>query len=428
MQRFERPLAEQLRERLKEPPTRIQIVAGPRQVGKTTLVRQVLEGANRPSESYLYAATDEPERNRAATGYTGTSTAPAPGIAASAAWIEERWRRAERLSATWTSSDRYRSELKPKPFVLVLDEIQRVADWSRIIKGLWDDAVARGLPMHVVLLGSPPLLVQRGLTESLAGRYEVLHAPHWSFDEMNAAFSFTLDQYIHFGGFPGSVQHIGDEGRWRSYVHDSLIEPSIRSDVLETARVNTPALLRRLFDVGCASSGQILALSKISSDIGGHEGTLADHLALLGRAGLLSGLPKWANQPFRQRAAAPKLQVHNTALATAHSTYRLEDARADRTRWGRMVESAVGAHLLNTATPETKLYYWREGGLEVDFVVVHHNQVAAIEVKSAGKTSRHAGLDAFCRNNPASLRWLVGSDELPVGEFLRQPAAFWTRP
>jgi uncharacterized protein len=421
-----RPIARVLGTRLAETPQRLQILAGPRQVGKTTLIQQVL--ANRPSASCYYVAADDPSRPEAAI-YNRPSlhTAPATsGVASLADWLRESWELAERRASAWHESEH--PSAKQLPFVLVFDEIQRVPQWSSDVKGLWDRARERGVRMHVVLLGSAPLLVQQGLNESLAGRYELVRVTHWSFAEMNDAFGFTLDQYIHFGGYPGGASLIHDEERWRAYIRDALIEPSIEKDVLAMSRVDKPAMLRRLFELGCDYSGQIVSLVKVGRTLGeGHTLTLAHHLTLLGHAGLLAGLHKYAAQAIRQRNSPPKFQVHNNALITAGATYGFDDARADRSYWGRLVESAVGAHLVTSADADTRIHYWREADMEVDFIVECRGRLAAIEVKSGPGVHRHHGLDEFCRRRPDTRRWLVGSEDLPLGEFLRQDALYWTR-
>lgn len=423
---YQRPVALTLTARLAELPRRLQILAGPRQVGKTTLIQQVMD--KRPAASYLFAAADSP-RQSGASAYDSTSTHTAAtnrSAEPTVEWVQEQWQLAEQRASAWDASNHPAAETLP--FVLVLDEIQLVSQWSSQIKGMWDGARARGVRMHVVLLGSAPLLVQQGLNESLTGRYELLRVGHWSFAEMNDAFSTTLEQYIHFGGYPGSAGLIQDEARWRAYVRDALIEPSIEKDVLAMTRVDSPAMLRRLFELGCDYSAQIVALANVSRTLGqGHTLTLAHHLTLLGQAGLLTGLQKYAGQTIRQRASPPKFQVLNNALMTAGSTYGFEDAIADRSHWGRLAESAVGAHLVNTSEADTRLHYWREGDLEVDFVVEHRGKLAAIEVKTNTGVAKHTGLDEFCRRHPETRRWLVGTNELPLGDFLRQDAAYWTR-
>jgi predicted AAA+ superfamily ATPase len=423
---YQRPVAKTLDARLVEAPQRLQILAGPRQVGKTTLIQQVL--AERPTASCYFVAADNPAQSEAAAAgrLHQDQAAAESGLTPIVGWVQNHWQLAERLASAWDQSKHPAAE--NLPFVLVFDEIQHVTQWSSQIKGLWDGARQRGVRMHVVLLGSAPLLVQHGLNESLTGRYELLRVGHWSFSEMNDAFGFTLDQFIHFGGYPGSAALIGDEKRWRDYVRDALIEPSIEKDVLAMARVDSPAMLRRLFELGSDYSAQIVALNNVSRTLGqGHTLTLAHHLTLLGQAGLLAGLQKYAGQAIRRRGSPPKFQVHNNALMTAGATYGFEDARADRSYWGRLAESAVGAHLVNSADSETRIHYWREGDIEVDFVVECRGRLAAIEVKTGTGVTRHKGLDEFCRRYPDTRPWIAGSDELPLGEFLRQDASYWTR-
>ena len=413
------PIGRLLADRLAEVPERIQILAGPRQVGKTTLVDQLLNRPDRPVGSRtLLAAEPSPNAAEVALGWIRPARVNVD-------WLVAQWARAEASAKTWDDSDHPRA--MTTPYVLVVDEIQRLPQWSSAVKGLWDRTLALGVRMHVLLLGSSPLLMQQGLTESLLGRYEVLRMGHWSFDEMNEAFDLTLDQYLYFGGFPGSARFIGDEMRWRSYVRESLIAPNIEKDVFEMFRVDKPALLRDLFSLGCAYSGQIMALDKAKGRLGGHTVTLSHQLTLLSHAGLLTGLHKYAGQLIRQRKSPPKFMVHNTALMSAMGGHGFDEARADRSHWGRVVESAVGAHLINTADGDTRVHYWRDGDDEVDFVIERRGRLAAIEVKSRPESPSHRGLAEFCRRHPEARRLLVGGDELPLGEFLRRPASEWTR-
>ncbi|MEO8154958.1 MAG: ATP-binding protein [Rhizobacter sp.] len=403
----------------------MQILAGPRQVGKTTLVRQLL--ANRPAQSGLYVAADEPERSTAGASFPAAADdVRSRGGSFNSSWLIEQWRGATRAALAWRES-KSRLPDAPQTFVLVIDEIQKVTQWSETIKGLWDRDIADGIPMHVVLLGSAPLLMQSGLSESLAGRYEAMAMSHWSFEEMNDAFGFTLDQYLYFGGFPGSATRVHDEERWRSYVVDSLIKPNIEKDILMMTRVDKPALLKHLFDVGCAYSGQIVSLDKTLGQLNdaGNVTTLARYLELLEQAGLLAGLQKYSDHELRRRKSPPKFQVLNNALMSAKGTHSFDEARADRSHWGRLVESAVGAHLVNTAGGDTRIHYWREASLEVDFVVEHRGKLAAVEVKSGKTTLLQRGLAEFAKRHEDCVTLLVGSDALPVGEFLRHPAAHW---
>ena len=394
---FQRPCLQPLISRLREPRRFLQVLSGPRQVGKTTLVRQALEELSCPSH---YASADEPTlRDRG--------------------WIAQQWDIA-RLRA--------RASVEGQGAVLVLDEIQKVPGWSNVAKQAWDEDTAAGLPLRVVLLGSAPLLVQHGLTESLAGRFEVLPVPHWSFPEVRAAFGFDLEQYLFFGGYPGAAPLIGDEQRWARYILDSLVETSVSRDVLLLTRVDKPALLRRVFQLACLYSGQILSYQKMVGQLqdAGNTTTVAHYLDLLAGAGMVTGLPKYAGQALRQRASSPKLQVLNTALLTAQAGLRFREAREDREFWGRLVESAVGAHLLNTARgTSVEVSYWRERSREVDFVLRSGKHLVALEVKSGRSREALPGISAFSQLFPSARSLLVGGQGIRLEELLEQPAAHW---
>lgn len=393
---YHRPQSDVLARRLKEPRRFIQVVAGPRQVGKTTLVQQVVETAKAPVQ---FASADEPTLR-------------------GSEWIAQQWEAARLMAGA-------------KGAVLVLDEVQKITGWSEVVKRLWDEDTRKRRPVKVVLLGSAPLLIQRGLSESLAGRFEVLYLPHWSAAEMHAAFGWTVERSIFYGGYPGAAPLADDHARWVRYVRDALIETTLARDVLLLSRVDKPALLRRLFDLGCRYSGQILSYTKMVGQLqdAGNTTTLAHYLDLLGGAGMLVGLPKYAGAAARSRASSPKLQVLDTALLTALSGYTFEEARADREFWGRLVESAVGAHLANaTAAGECELFYWRDRNREVDFVARAGRRLTAIEVKSGRATDTLPGMEAFAGAFKPQRKLLVGGDGIPVEEFLTRPAAHWLTP
>lgn len=300
------------------------------------------------------------------------------------------------------------------------------------MKRLWDEDTRSGRPLLVVLLGPAPLLVEQGLSENLAGRFEVIRVPHWSLAEMREAFGFSLDEYIYFGGYPGAAPLIGDEARWRQYVVDALIETTISRDVLLMTRVDKPALLRRLFDLGCRYSGQVLSYTKMLGQLhdAGNTTTLAHYLDLLAGAGMLAGLPKFSGNLVRRRGSSPKLQVLNTALATAQSGRSFAETRADPEAWGRLVESAVGAHLANAAATigGIELSWWRDGDREVDFVLAGPGGLAAIEVKSGRVSASQPGLlafsAAFVEHGPIRLL-LVGGGGIDLERFLLEPANRW---
>jgi predicted AAA+ superfamily ATPase len=388
---FVRPAARILTERLTEPRRFIQVVAGPRQVGKTTLVQQVTDGLSVPVR---HASADEPTLK-------GT------------AWLAQQWE-AARLELS-----------SAKAAVLVLDEIQKIPGWSDTVKRLWDEDARARRELHVVVLGSAPVLIAQGLAESLAGRFETIPLSHWSLAEMQTAFGWTLDEYLFYGGYPGAAPLIGNPDRWRRYVVDSLIETAIARDVLLLTRVDKPALLRRLFELACRYSGQILSYTKMLGQLqdAGNTTTLAHYLDLLAGAGMVAGLPKYAGDAARTRGSSPKLQVYNTALLTVASGMTLTEARADGEFWGRLVESAVGAHLANAALRgECTVHYWRERNHEVDFVVQTGRTLTAIEVKSGRAPQVHAGTAAFMQAFHPTRTLLVGGDGIGLEDFLSRPA------
>lgn len=393
---FQRPQRAELTGRLREPRRFIQVVAGPRQVGKSTLAQQATRALKLPVR---YASADEPTLR-------------------GADWIGQQWDTA-RLAIKGTAGA-----------VLVLDEIQKIPGWSETVKRLWDEDTRARRRLKVVVLGSAPLLIAQGLTESLAGRFETITLSHWSLAEMRAAFGWSVDQYIFYGGYPGAAPLISEPERWTRYVLDSLIETSISRDVLLLTRVDKPALLRRLFELACRYSGQVLSYTKMLGQLqdAGNTTTLAHYLDLLAGAGMVRGLPKYAGDVARSRGSSPKLQVLNTALMTATSGLTFEEARADREFWGRLVESAAGGHLANAALRgECTLHYWRERNHEVDFVVRAGRRVTAIEVKSGRAPAAHAGTAAFVEAFAPQGTLLVGSDGITLEDFLTQPVTHWVK-
>lgn len=393
---YKRKHAPVLEQRLREPRRFIQVLAGPRQTGKTTLARQVIEGCECPC---LYASADEPTlRDRS--------------------WLAQQWDLARLRAKASATGDA----------VLVLDEIQKLPDWSEIVKRLWDEDTAAGSGLRVVLLGSSPLLVSRGLGESLAGRFEIIPVTHWGYGEMRDAFGLSLEEFVFFGGYPGAVPLRSDPDRWREYVKDSLIETSVSKDILLLNRVDKPALLRRLFELACLYSGQILSYQKMLGQLhdAGNTTTLAHYLGLLGGAGFVTGLGKYSGKEVRQRASSPKLLVLNTGLMSALDGRDLSELLEDREAWGRWVESAVGAWLATSiAGTGATLSYWLDRGREVDFVLSRGSRLVAFEVKSGRRSTTLPGLDAFSARFPVTRRLLVGAQGIPIEEFLATPAETW---
>ncbi len=390
---FQRNHLKALTQRMTEPRRFIQVIMGPRQIGKTTLVMQLLE-----------------------TIKTGYHFIAADAVAAvNNAWLEQQWE----IARTKMEKN------KPEEFLLVIDEIQKIDRWSETVKLMWDTDTRNKKNLKVILLGSSRLLLQKGLTESLAGRFESTYMGHWSYQEMREAFDWNANQYVWFGGYPGSASLVNDEERWKAYVTASLIETSISKDILMLTRVDKPALMKRLFELGCLYSGQILSYTKMLGQLqdAGNTTTLSHYLELLDTAGLLAGIEKYAPNVIRQRSSSPKFQVHNTALISAQRDEVFKEIIAKPYEWGRMVESSIGSHLVNySLTERFSLHYWRERNDEVDFVIERKGKVIGLEVKS-GAVSGTPGMAAFQKKfNPEKVLF-IGNSGLPWQEFLQMNPA-----
>jgi predicted AAA+ superfamily ATPase len=380
-----------LKNRLKEPRKLIQVILGPRQVGKTTLVLNVL---NKIEIKHVFASADNV-------------------IESQSIWIEQLW-----------ESVRLKMKQQQEPeFLLVIDEIQKISNWSEAVKKMWDEDSRKGINIKLVLLGYSSLLIQNGLTESLAGRFEVFPMTHWNYSEMKEAFNFSVEQYIYFGAYPGAASFVEDEKRWKNYVRNSLIETTISKDILMLTRIDKPALLKRLFELACLYSGKILAFNKLLGELqdAGNTTTLSHYLSLLSDSGLLSGLEKFSGTTIRKRASKPKFQVHNNALWSAQQGLTFDEIRIQPKIWGRLVESAIGAHLINACYLDNiRLYYWREGNDEVDFVLEKDNRIISLEVKS-GKVSNTKGMSVFKKMYSPEKSLLVGGDGISIEDFLVIP-------
>ena|SRR3989344_4722117 len=384
---YKRLIFKDIFDRLQEPRRFIQVLTGPRQVGKTMLARQVIEALKQPSH---YASADDPGLNNIL-------------------WLNQQWEIARQLAHTH------------KTAILILDEVQKIKEWSETVKKLWDEDTFNKLPLKVILLGSSPLLTQAGLTESLAGRFEKIPVTHWSYLEIQQAFGWNLDQYIYFGGYPGSAELISNEERWRSYINDSLIETTISRDILLMTRVDKPALLRQLFHLACHYSSQILSYQKMQGQLqeAGNTTTLSHYLQLLSMAGMVAGISKFSGRQVTQRASSPKLQVFNTALISAQSQVDFSGAKKDTSYWGRLTESAVGAYLMNSSfSQKFNLYYWREKNHEVDFILKKGNHLIALEVKSGQVRKAASGLGVFAKQFPEVKKtWIIGKGGIDLEQF-----------
>lgn len=385
MKTIQRIEYKRLEGRLKASDSLIQVIVGARQVGKSTLVRQVLNGLHQP---FLFESADAV-------------------AAADQVWIEQLWNRARMESAKHANQ-----------FVLAIDEIQKIHQWSETIKKCWDEDKANGRSFNVVLLGSSKLILQQGLTESLAGRFEMIPLPHWRYHEMQEAFDFTPEQYVWFGAYPGAAGFIHDEQRWKAYVRDALADTAISKDILMLNRVDKPALLRNLFETGSHYSGQMLSYNKLMGQLqdAGNTTTLAHYLRLLDQAELLCGLEKYAAGKARKKASSPKFQTYNTALVNAYKSELFDEARQNSALWGRAVESSIGAYLLTYSKQDFNLYYWRDGNHEVDFILEYRNKIVALEVKTGNDPK--SGMKEFQKLFDPHRVYNIGPGGIPWQEFL----------
>ena len=388
-----RPYYTIVRERLLEPKNKMQVIAGPRQVGKSTLVEQVCQSMELPS--FIFNADAIPADDND--------------------WIRRVWESVRIQVRNQSLSEA----------ILVIDEIQKLKQWSEVVKREWDADIRNKVPIKVLLLGSSRLLLRKGLTESLAGRYELIRMGHWSYPEMRDAFGFTLEQWIYFGGYPGAADYIADMRRWKKYIKDSLVAPAIEKDVIMTSNIYKPTLMKRLFELGCSYSSEQISLTKLLGQLqdAGNVTTLSSYLEVLGQCNLLTGLHKYAFDEARKRQSIPKILTYNNALMTAYRGKGLERDMADPMVWGRWIESAVGAYLLDFAEEQdAHVYYWRDRNDEVDFIVECQGDVVAIEVKS-GRRGMNSGLPEFVRRYHPHRSFVAGTDGIPFATFFQMDLA-----
>jgi len=387
---YQRPLQKALEKRLNEPRKFIQVIAGPRQVGKTTIAIALRDYYK---DIAIYHSADDVSEY-------------------SASWVDRIW---EAL--------RIKMEIEKIPeVILILDELQKIADWSSAIKKHWDRDTRENRNIKLVILGSSRLLLMDGLSESLMGRFELNFASHWSYGEMAEAFGLTAQQYQWFGGYPGAAELIGEESRFKDYIRNAIIEPSLTKDILLTTKIDKPALLRQLFEIGASYSGQIMSYNKMLGQLqdAGNTTTLAKYLKLLDQAGLLLGLNKYSNRIVETKGSIPKFQVHNTALLSALGRQSFNEAILDRIKWGNIFESSVGAHLVSQVNkhPNARLFYWRENNTEIDYVVAYESTVIGIEAKSGDEGISQKVQEKFEKCFPGAKIILVGKNGLPYETFM----------
>jgi len=374
--------------RLNEKRKFIQVISGPRQVGKTTTILEFLKQSEKKS-IYITADDVNPENS---------------------VWISQNWETV-RLKMKVENADEY---------ILVIDEIQKIRNWSESVKLEWDSDSREKINIKLVLLGSSQLLLQKGLTESLTGRFEIIRMVHWSYAEMKKEFGLTPEQYVWFGAYPGAGELIHDETRFKDYIKNSIIETTISKDILHITRVDKPALLKSVCELGLLYSGQILSFNKFLGQLhdAGNTTTVSHYLELLDNSGMIGGISKYMVQDVRIRASSPKLMTHNTALINAMMPERFSDIIEKPEKWGRLVESCVGSYLLNRSKLEDYgLFYWRENNYEVDFVLKKGDKIVALEIKS-GNRQKTDGMRKFMQIYGDSKSYIVGGQGLSWQEFL----------
>ena len=378
-----------LKSRMAEPRRRMQIVMGPRQVGKSTLVGQFTEGISVPFDFF------------AADGVNRFDSS----------WIPNKWQQV-----------RMRMDIhSEQEHILIIDEVQKIRGWSEQVKKEWDEDSRSHRNLKVILLGSSRLLLQKGLEESLEGRFETIKMGYWDWQEMHEAFGFSMDEYVYFGGFPGLAPDIQDEDRWRNLMEDSIISPILTRDILEIEEIRNPALLRQVFELACIESAKELSLTKMQGTMNsGTVPTIKNYLDILNKSKIVQHLQNYSPSRVKEKQSVPKMQVFNNAFRNRFGTFSFDEARVDPAEWGRLVESAVGAHLANRAmTDDYELFYWRnERRQECDYVLRKGQALVAIEVKS-GSVDKTVGFEKFKEQfaDNVTAAFIVGPYALPLDDF-----------
>jgi len=400
---------------------RIIAVVGPRQVGKTTIALQARQRLIELGFTCQYISFDDPSLSK---------TDWPRDIDISDITQIESLANPRSLVDIWETSRKASLE-SPRGHVLFLDEVQLIPLWSNYVKGLWDRDRLDGHPLHIVILGSAVWQMLVGRNESLTGRFRELSVKHWSLYEMAKVFGLTVDQFMFYGGYPASWPGESEKSRfdyWREYITKTIVGSVTGRDILLLNQIRKPALMRQLMNIAPSYSGQIMAYNKFLGLLQekGNATTVKHYLNLLSDAGLITTLFRYTPTPYLGMTSPPKFNVLNTALMTAPSGYSFQEAQKDRSFWGRVVESAMGAHLCNNRNTATRVHYWRDKSNEheVDFVISRGPHLVGVEVKS-GKKQTHRGLDAFKDRFPHAKTIIVGASGVSFNEFLSLTADEW---
>ncbi len=363
---------EYLTDSIKSHPDLIQVIIGPRQVGKTTGVLEYLKTQDSLTTRYV-SADGEVSR---------------PG-----SWLEEQW-----LLLQFDSIGPNGNE-----GLLVIDEIQKVENWSETAKKLWDQQKRTGTKIKLILLGSSSLEIQKGLSESLTGRFKLHTVHHWNLDESHRGYDLDLEKFLVFGGYPGSYTFIKDKVSWLQYVNESIVNTVIGRDILSLNRVKSPSLFKQTFYLACSYGAQEISYNKLLGQLQdkGNVELIKHYLELFEGAFLLKQLFKYSNKKTLSRSSSPKI------LPLAPSLYSITlDADLNSEHRGRAFEIAVGCELIRLPG---QLFYWREGPFEVDYVYKFGQNVFAIEVKSNRKRNQKS-LTEFKTKFPGSKTMIVTPD------------------
>lgn len=394
---YNRPYLQSVLDNLSTPRKFIQLIVGPRQVGKTTIMEQLeLE----KEYQVIYVTADD-------------------SIHKDRIWLSTQWEKARKATLS----------TKKREVLLIVDEVQKIKDWSEAVKTFWDQDSRKKINLKVILLGSSALQLTKGSSESLAGRFELTYIPHWSLQEMKKAFRFNFEDYLYFGGYPGAAVFSNNETRWKQYILNSIIESVMNLDILALANIEKPVLLKNVFRLACEYSGQILSYNKMLVQLqdAGNTTTIAHYLELLATAGLAGGLQKWSPEKVRMRGSSPKLNVYDLSLMSAVQDYTQKELATNTELRGHVIESAIGAYLIQQSKQKNiQVYYWNEGHHEVDFIVEKGKKILAIEVKSGRKSRSLNGLNFFLKKYPTNTTpLLVGAEGIEVEEFLQTEVETW---
>lgn len=354
----------------------LQVILGPRQVGKTTTVLKLIN--EQYAERGMYVSADQV-------------------FNADAQWLRTCW-----------------LEAQAGKKILFIDEIQKSHNWAEAIKALYDESKRIKKLFPCVLLGSSSLEIQKGLTESLTGRFQLIRAHHWNYQESKKGYDLSFEKYLSYGGYPGSYQFI-DSADWADYVKNSIISTAVEKDILQFRSVKNPALFKQAFDILVSYPAQEISYNKLLGQLQdrGNVELIKYYISLFEGAFLIKTLEKYSPKTIKRKSSSPKILPLAPCMPSLQ--WGGEHTSAEK---GRIFELIVGCQLVRTGE---ELFYWREGNAEVDFVLKQGKNVWAIEVKSGRKKS-DKGLQQFKKNFPSARTAMITEEN--YFEFENDPLEF----